>query len=125
MFYPLIPGFVAVLMGVSVIPPLQAIPVRAEIARPAVLQAAPSLPAVSAPTVIKEMAPIAVKEAAPARTEVAAPVIAKPAPVGVIEAPSRLSFERLRRASSRYPDTGTVEKFIELSTERPPLFGSD
>lgn len=43
----------------------------------------------------------------------------------ILEAPRGLSLERLRRENSRYPDQDMVGRFIELSTECPPLFGSE
>lgn len=39
--------------------------------------------------------------------------------------PHRLSMDRLRRENFRYPDHGLIGRFIELSTECPPLLESD
>ncbi len=107
MFYSLIPGFVAVLMGISVTAaPPQAVPAMPVLSRPAVVvdRAAPIMPAVAPRTA-------------------AAPVARQP--LIVIEAPRRISLERIRRESARYPDMDTAGRFVELSTECPPLFGSD
>jgi hypothetical protein len=50
---------------------------------------------------------------------------AAPGQVIVLEAPRGLSLERLRRENSRYPDQDSAGRFIELSTECPPLFGQE
>jgi hypothetical protein len=42
-----------------------------------------------------------------------------------VEGDSRISLDRLRRELYRYPDSDMVTRFLELTTERPPLFGSD
>ncbi len=104
MFYPLIPGFVAVLLGVSPVAPVQA---------------APGMPVVSRPAVVRDAAVPAAVAPAPA---VPAVTSAPRQAVIVIEAPRRISFEQLRRESFRYPEIGTVGRFVELSTEGPPRF---
>ena len=42
-----------------------------------------------------------------------------------VEGGSGISLDRLRRELYRYPDQDMVARFLELTTERPPLFGSD
>ena len=42
-----------------------------------------------------------------------------------VEAPRRISLEQMRRADVLYPDQGLTERFVELSTNCPPLFGTD
>ena len=40
----------------------------------------------------------------------------------ILEAPMRLSLERLRHEISRYPDQTLSDRFVAVATERPPLF---
>ena len=42
-----------------------------------------------------------------------------------VEAPRRISLDQLRRANVLYPDQNPIERFTELSTDCPPLFGTD
>ena len=42
-----------------------------------------------------------------------------------VEAPRRISLEQLRRANVLYPDQNPIERFIETSTDCPPLFSTD
>ncbi len=58
------------------------------------------------------------------RSPVAAPALGE-REVIVLEAPRVISFDRLRREAARYPDSGMAGRFVELSMECPPLFGSD
>lgn len=45
--------------------------------------------------------------------------------VQIVEVPERLSFERMRRENYRFPDSSMATRFVELSTELPPLFGAE
>lgn len=42
-----------------------------------------------------------------------------------VEEGGRLTLERLRRELTRYPDEDLLGRFLELSTELPPLFGEE
>lgn len=42
-----------------------------------------------------------------------------------VEDSSGVTLDRLRRELYRYPDQDLAGRFVELLTERPPLFGSD
>ena len=57
-------------------------------------------------------------------TPVERPVVSKQEII-VVEAPKRLSLDRLRRESSRYPEQDLIGRFVECATECPPLFGTD
>lgn len=95
---------------------------------------AESVPAESAsiPAIHGIVSPILPESSAPRNVvrmpAVAAPVVEKAAyrhPVIVLEAPEGVSLDRLRRESASYPDHGMAGRFVELSTELPPLFGTD
>lgn len=64
-----------------------------------------------------------------AKRAVPAPVAARPAdigrPVQVIELSKKVTLESLRRSADRYSEIGAVSRFLELSTELPPLFGEE
>ncbi len=45
-------------------------------------------------------------------------------PEQVVENPRLISFDRLRRESYRYPDQDLLGRWIEVSTQLPPLFGA-
>lgn len=87
----------------------------------------PILPEVGAPR--NELTPPA---AVPVQAPPAAPAVPQAAerseyrhPVIVLEAPERVSFDQLRREAARYPDHSMSGRFVELSTQLPPLFDTD
>ena len=69
--------------------------------------------------------PIMVRAPIVNRKELTPVVPQKARQVLVVEPPRRLSLDRLRRESSRYPELDMVGRFVELSTECPPLFGDE
>ena len=42
-----------------------------------------------------------------------------------VETPRKISLDQLRRANILYQDQDQIERFIEISTDCPPLFGTD
>ena len=53
------------------------------------------------------------------------PSPAAPQAVIVVETPRTLTLDGLRRDASLYPDHDLAGRFVELTTQLPPLFGED
>ncbi len=83
--------------------------------------AKPVMPETQAPTVVPR--PVVERVGVePAIRIQAAPAEEIANALTTVEAPDRLSMDRLRRQAYRYPDRDEVSRFAELNTELPPLF---